>query len=236
MLGIAKRVASGEDRLVEAARQHDEAAIRMIIQRHNRMLFRLARSVLPTDDEAEDAVQAAYVRGFTQLAGFRGDARLGTWLGRIVLNEALGRARRNRPTVGIEVLETAAAAEIIPFPLAALPPDPERGMAQNQIRRVVEHAIDELPEAFRTVLVARLVEEMSVDDTARLLGLRPETVKTRLFRARALLRGALEKRLGAVLQEAFPFGGERCQRVADRVVAELRNRRSNPEPFSGADI
>lgn len=214
-----------ENDLVSAARKHDEAAVRALIQAHNRMLFRLARSILPSDDEAEDAVQAAYVSAFTRLAEFRGEAGLGTWLGRIVLNEALGRARRARPTVAIEALETIPAAEIIPFPLSPSPPDPEQRMAQHQLRHIVERAIDELPEAFRTVLVARLVEELSVEQTAKLLGVRPETVKTRLFRARALLRTALEKRLGAVLQDAFPFAGERCQRVADRVVATLREGR-----------
>ena len=103
-------------------------------------------------------------------------------------------------------------------------PDPGCSMAQHQIRRILEQAIDELPEGFRLVLVARLVEGMSGEDTSELLGLRPETVKTRLFRARALLRGVLEERLGRVLQDAFPFGGDRCQRIADRVIGTLRDR------------
>jgi RNA polymerase sigma-70 factor (ECF subfamily) len=210
--------------LVEAARHRDEAAIRQIIGAHNRMLFRLARGILASDDEAEDAVQAAYLHAFAGIAGFRGEARLSTWLGRIVLNEALGQLRRRPPTVALDAIDTLPAAQIIPFPLSPPATDPERSVAQHQIRRIVERAIEELPEAFRIVLVARLVEEMSVDDTANLLGLRPETVKTRLFRARALLRGALEKRLGSVLRDAFPFGGERCRRIADRVVEKLRER------------
>jgi RNA polymerase sigma-70 factor (ECF subfamily) len=209
--------------LVAAAKNNDEAAIRSIIRTHNRMLFRMARSILPSDDEAEDAVQAAYVRAFTGLSAFRGEARLGTWLGRIVINEALGRLRRAPPTLSIDAMEALPVAEVIPFPLTGASPDPERSMAQHQIRQILERAIDELPEPFRLVLVARLVEGMSVEDTAELLGLRPETVKTRLFRARALLRGALEERLGRVLQDAFPFGGERCQRIADRVVAALHD-------------
>ncbi len=218
-----RRRGEPEKPLVAAARNNDEAAIRSIIRAHNRMLFRIARSILSSDDEAEDAVQAAYVRAFTSLSGFRGDARIGTWLGRIVLNEALGRTRRARPTVPIDALEALPAAEVIRFPLFNLSSDPERSMAQQQIRQIVERAIDELPEVFRIVLVARLVEGMSVEDTAALLGLRPETVKTRLFRARVLLRTALEKRLGRVLQDAFPFAGERCHRIADRVVAALQD-------------
>jgi RNA polymerase sigma-70 factor (ECF subfamily) len=226
MLGGSALPRHGETEkdLVAAARNNDEAAIRSIIRTHNRMLFRMARSILPNEDEAEDAVQAAYARAFTGLAAFRGEARLGTWLGRIVINEALGRVRRERPTLSIDALETLHAAEVIPFPTASASPDPEQRMAQHQIRQILERAIDELPEPFRLVLVARLVEGMSVEDTAELLGLRPETVKTRLFRARALLRGSLEKRFGRVLQDAFPFGGERCQRIADRVIAALRNR------------
>lgn len=214
-----------EAELIGAAKRNDEAAIRSIIRIHNRMLFRLARSILSSDDEAEDAVQATYMRGFTGLGSFRGEARLGTWLGRIVLNEALGRARRRRPTVAIDALETLPSAEIIVFPASASAADPERAMAEQQTRRMLERAIDELPEAFRTVLVARLIEELSVEETARLLDLRPETVKTRLHRARALLRTALEKQFGAVFEDVFPFAGERCQRMADRVVAALRERR-----------
>ncbi len=226
MLGIfaLRRRGEPEAELAAAAKNKDEAAIRSIIRTHNRMLFRVARSILASDDEAEDAVQAAYVRAFMNLSEFRGEARIGTWLGRIVINEALGRVRRERPTIAIDALEAIPAAEVIPFPLSNPPPDPERSMAQQQIRQIVERAIDELPEAFRTVLVARLVEGISVEDTAELLGLRPETVKTRLFRARALLRSALEQRLGRVLHDAFPFAGERCQRIADRVIETLRER------------
>ena len=209
-----------ETDLVAAARNEDEAAVRMLIQRHNRMLFRLARSVLPTDDEAEDAVQAAYVQGFTKLHTFRGEAGIGTWLGRIVLNEALGRARRMPQTMAVDAPDLSA--EVIPFPLAQNGVDPERSMAQRQIGQIVERAIDGLPLAFRTVLVARLIEELSVEQTAALLDLRPETVKTRLHRARALLRKEVERQIGAAFQDAFPFGGERCRRMADRVVSALQ--------------
>lgn len=210
-----------EAALVTGARECDEAAIRAIIGRHNRRLFRLARSILPSDDEAEDAVQEGYVRALRGLAGFRGEASLSTWLCRIVINEALGRTRRRRPMLELAVLEAADRSRVIPFPASAPASDPERNMAQDEIRRMVEREIDALPAAFRTVLVARLVEEMSVEETAAALDLRPETVKTRLHRARLLLRAALEKRLGAVLSDAFPFDGERCRHMADRVIKSL---------------
>jgi RNA polymerase sigma-70 factor (ECF subfamily) len=216
--------ARSQHELLAAVKERDEAAVKSIIRQHNRMLFRLARSILPSDDESEDAVQAAYVRAFTSLDGFRGEAGFGTWLARIVLNEALGRARRERPKVPIDTFETATAAEIIPFPFAATSPDPERAMAQGQMRRILEQAIDELPTPFRMVVIARLVEELSVEETAEILGLRPATVKTRLHRARALLRRALEKEIGIALRDAFPFAGARCFNMAERVLADLRLR------------
>lgn len=222
--GLVLRRNEGEGDLIAAALRHEESAVRTLIRQHNRMLFRLARSILRDDDEAEDAVQATYVKAFTQLATYRGDASFGTWVGRIVLNEALGRARQERPSISIDRIE-GSSAEIIAFPMSPPPIDPERSAAEQQMKRFVEHAIDELPPHFRTVLVARLVEGLSVEETAELLAIRPETVKTRLHRARTLLRGALEKQLGPVLQDVFPFGGERCQRIADRVVQALRNRR-----------
>lgn len=193
------------------------------MQANNRRLFRVARSILKDDSEAEDAVQESYVRAFTSLAEFRGDSQLSTWLTRILINEALGRLRRRRPTVGLEAVEAmpATQAQVIPFPLSAQL-DPERSMAQHEIRRILERAIDALPEPFRLVLVARLVEEMSIEETAELLNLRPQTVKTRLHRARNLVRADLEKRVGPLFTDLFPFGGGRCERIADAVIARLR--------------
>ena len=208
--------------LVLRALQKDEAAVRSLIQRHNRRLFRLARGIVRDDGEAEDVVQEAYVRAFTKLGEFRGDSAFGTWLCRIALNEALGRVRRRQKTSGWVSIDAAEPrGQVIQFPLASRQPDPERTMAQSEIRTMLERAIDALPEAFRAVLVARLIEEMSVEETAALFGLRPETVKTRLHRARRLLQQALEQQIGSVLSDAFPFDGLRCQRMADRVVSRL---------------
>jgi len=188
------------------------------MQRHNRRLYRMARAVVADDSEAEDVVQEAYVRAFTNLDQFRGDSSLATWLSRIVLNEALGRLRRHRATVDLGTIENQlpSQAQIIPFPTSQL--DPERTMAQREIQRLVEHAIDDLPEAFRIVLVARTIEGMSVDETAELFGLRAETVKTRLHRARALLKDALRKHVDSALTDAFPFEGQRCERMTSAVL------------------
>jgi len=213
-----------DDDLLARARRREEAAVRTIIRQNNRRLFRLARSIMKDDSEAEDIVQETYVRAFTRLAEFRGESSLGTWLTRIAINEAYGRLRRRRPTVVWASVEATqlADAQIIPFPSSTSQPDPERSMAQHQIHRILERAIDALPKPFRVVLVARLVEEMSIEETAELLNLRPETVKTRLHRARLMLRDDLERQVGPMLTTVFPFDGARCERMADVVIARLR--------------
>jgi len=218
---VADLNALGDAQLVQLARQRNGPAFRAITQRHNRRLYRIARAVVANDSEAEDVVQEAYVRAFTGLDQFRGDSSLATWLSRIVLNEALGRLRSRRPTVDLGIIENQppSQAQIIPFPAPQL--DPERTMAQREIQRLVEQAIDDLPEAFRVVLVARVIEEMSIKETAELFGLRAETVKTRLHRARALLKEALSKHVDSTLTDAFPFEGRRCERMTSAVFQRL---------------
>jgi RNA polymerase sigma-70 factor (ECF subfamily) len=214
--------------LIARARQKDASAVRAIMSRYNRRLYRIARSVLRDDGEAEDAVQEAYLRAFGALATFRHESSLGTWLTRIVLNEALGRWRGRGPRLEqvTDAMLDAQGARIISFPQSR-EADPERALAQRQIKQTLERAIDELPKNFRTVLVARVIEEMSVEDTAELLGLRPETVKTRLHRARKLLKLALEKQIGPVLTGAFPFAGRRCERMTDEVLRRLSSQGHN---------
>jgi RNA polymerase sigma-70 factor (ECF subfamily) len=210
--------------LVRLARRRNGDAFRVIMQRHNQRLYRVARSVVQDDSEAEDVVQEAYVRAFASLGQFRGDASLATWLTRITLNEALGRRRRQRPMVGLEVLdaEPSGESQIIPFPLMPAAVDPERAAAQRQIRHLIEGAIDSLPEIFRVVFVMRDVEDLSIEETADFLGLPPATVKTRLHRARRQLRQALDERLASTLTEAFPFDGKRCRQMADKVLERLQ--------------
>jgi RNA polymerase sigma-70 factor, ECF subfamily len=214
---------TGDAELVRRARDRDEAAIRSIMKSNNRKLYRLARGILRNDSEAEDVVQETYVLAFTHLDGFRGDAGLSTWLSRIAINEALGRLRRQRPAVewnSLQPGELETHAQIIQFPLSAVS-DPEKTMAQREIQQVVEHAIDDLPEAFRIVFMTRVVEGMNVEETAEILGLKPETVKTRLHRARAMLRDNVERKIGPVVMEAFPFAGKRCDRLTEAVLKRL---------------
>ncbi|TMJ46574.1 MAG: RNA polymerase sigma factor [Alphaproteobacteria bacterium] len=213
--------AAGDAELVRRALGRDEAAVRAIITANNRKLYRLARGILRNDGEAEDVVQETYVRAFTHLEDFRGDSSVATWLARIAMNEALGRLRRRRPGVEWSSLpEGVLEAQIIQFPLASAD-DPEKSVAQREIQRVVEQAIDELPEAFRLVFITRVIEGMNVEETAEILGLKAETVKTRLHRARNLLRDNVEKKIGPVVMAAFPFAGKRCERLTETVLRRL---------------
>jgi RNA polymerase sigma-70 factor (ECF subfamily) len=215
---------SDED-LVGMARQGGENAVRLLIRRNNRRLFRVARAVLRDDGEAEDVVQETYVKAFTKLDSFRGEALFSSWLTRIALNEALERARRQRPRAGLEVLDNAAGergGQVIMFPTSPQPAAADAELARSQVRDFLQKAVDELPDAFRLVFVLRDIEELSTEATASQLSLKPETVKTRLHRARRLLRGAVERRLATTFSELFPFDGARCERMADRVIERLR--------------
>jgi RNA polymerase sigma-70 factor, ECF subfamily len=208
--------------LIQRARSRDEKAVRSIMQANNRRLYRIARGILRNDSEAEDVVQETYVRAFTHLENFRGDSSLATWLARIAMNEALGRLRRQRAGVEWTSLpEGTIEAQIIQFPHSAASEDPEKSMAQRQIQNVVEHAIDELPDPFRVVFITRVIEGMNVEETAEILQLKPETVKTRLHRARTMLRDNVEKKIGPVVMEAFPFAGRRCERLTEAVLKRL---------------
>ncbi|RWF31610.1 RNA polymerase sigma factor [Mesorhizobium sp.] len=213
----APETASGDMALVRRALAREADAFRLIIKTHNQRLYRIARGVVRNDAEAEDIVQEAYVRAFASLAAFRGDASLSTWLSRIVINEALGRLRKRKRTVA---MPENPDAQIIPFPLNASD-DPERTMAQRQILALVERATDSLPDVYRSVFIARVIEGFSMDETADLLGVKPETVKTRLHRARALVRKALDDEIGPVLLDAFPFAGRRCARLTEAVMKRL---------------
>ena len=216
--------AIADTELVAEARRGNERAFRTIMERNNQRLFRIARMVLKDDAEAEEVVQEAYLRAFSALATFRGEASLPTWLTRIALNEALARKRKERQTVDLTAVETLQeeSAHVIWFPNMNLDADPERTTAQREIRNLLERALDGLSEPFRIVFVMRDVEEMSIEETAACLGIRSETVKTRLHRARRQLREALDQRLASTLKDTFPFAGERCARITDAVLARLR--------------
>ena len=213
----------GESELVGYARAGHRDAFRAVMKHCNQRLFRIARGVVRDDVEAEDVLQEAYTRAFENLDGFRGDSSLFTWLTSITLNEARGRLRKRRTTVGVDAIEAAqrSGAEIIMLNSASPAETPENSAARSQMRLMIEQAVDELPEPFRIVFIMREMEELSVEETAASLDLRPETVKTRLHRARRLLRQGLNERLNLAVSEAFPFMGALCERLTEKVVSRL---------------
>lgn len=211
---------SNDKALVAAALRNDPDAFRTIMTRFNQRLFRIARGVVRDDSVAEDVVQESYLRAFQHLDGFRAESRLSTWLHRIVLNEALTRLRKISRIRETPLPSGLSGAEILQFPHVAAD-DPEKAMAQRQILQLVEEATDQLPDTFRLVFVARVIEGLSVEDTAELLEIKPETVRTRLHRARILLRRHIDERIGPVLLDAFPFAGKRCARLTECVMGKM---------------
>jgi RNA polymerase sigma-70 factor, ECF subfamily len=222
-----------DSELLERAKQGDGVALDTLIRRHDKHLYRIARSVLPDDYEAEDVVQETYIRAFTGLRSFRGAASLRTWLARIVLNEAIRRRRRGRPAmVNLDALHAAQERSRRPIhSLTARDRDPERAAAHSQIRKMLEQAIDNLPGIFRIVFIMRDVEEFSIVDTAKLLGIREETVKTRLHRARRMLRENLGEQLVSALKDVFPFEKPRCDALVQRLLNQVGLSRRTMRPL-----
>jgi RNA polymerase sigma-70 factor, ECF subfamily len=204
-----------DDAIVARVLEGDTAAFELLMRRHNERVFRTTRAVLHDDDEAEDAMQAAYVSAYTHLRDFNGRAAFSTWLTRIALHEAFARLRKSKRTASlddtdIEEQEMAQARS------------PEDAASDVELRALLDEAVDALPLGFRTVFVMRAVEEMSAVDVAAALGIPEETVRTRLHRARGLLRDRLAKKLEDAAPQAYAFHLSRCDRVVAAVLARLK--------------
>jgi len=214
-----------DDALLRRIRAGDRDAFSLLMRRYNRRLYRVARSVLRDDAEAEDALQDAYLQAYRALPTFRGESALGTWLTRIVVNAALMRQRKTGRLA--EVIELGAdydAQVAAPHSPDDSPSDveqPDLAAFRGQTRRLIETGIDKLPAAFRTVFVLRAVEELTVEETAATLGIPEATVRTRYFRARAMLREALAREIDFAIEDAFGFDGARCDRIVDSVRRRL---------------
>jgi RNA polymerase sigma-70 factor (ECF subfamily) len=202
----------------------DRAAFEQLMRRHNTALFRTARAILRDDADAEDALQEAYLAAYRHLGEFRGDAQLATWLTRIVINQALGRLRARRRDNVVELLGDSAH-ETTPAMERAMDDEQvesaEAGAQRAQLRRLLERKIDELPLAFRTAFVLREVEEMTIEEAAQSLSIPPATVRTRVFRARALLRASLAEEMDVATHDVFAFAGARCDRIVAGVLQRL---------------
>ena len=208
--------------LAQAIAAGDGKAFQVLMRRFNRLLYRTARSIVKDDCDAEDAVQNAYLLAYRDIARFRGEAKLSTWLVRIVVNEALGCLRKRSRSAHVLTLTDDDLDARIEATCESTTPRPERpdeAAIRSDLRRLVEQKIDELPLPRRAVFMLRALEELSVSETAAALGIPEATVRTRFFRARMQLCVALSAENVACADQAFSFAGERCDRIVSGVLA-----------------
>jgi len=206
---VVARVLAGETGMFE-----------VVMRRHNQRLYRVARAILRNDDEAEDVMQDAYVRAYEHLDQFAGRAKFSTWLTRIAVHEALARQHRGNR---YQILDPISEREGDPMDrFASMAPNPEQQTSNTEVRRLLEDAVEKLPDAYRTVFMLREVEEMSTTDAAEALEITEENVKVRLHRARALLRKSLYARAGMERKEVFNFHAVRCDRVVKNVFERIQ--------------
>jgi RNA polymerase sigma-70 factor, ECF subfamily len=222
--------------LVRRIANHDEAAFETVMRRYNGALYRVARAILKNTADAEDVLQESYLSAYRHIADFRADAKLSTWLTRIVVNQALARRRsRHRSRIVIPFSQLHADERIDPEPVEAdaSADSPEQSTSRAEIRSLLERKIEDLPVAFRTVFMLREVDELSGAETAECLSITEATVRSRLFRARVLLRESLSLELDMAIGDVFHFGGEHCDRVVAGVLARLRGAANPGGQISG---
>jgi RNA polymerase sigma-70 factor (ECF subfamily) len=205
-------LALSDEQVVERIRAGEPALFEIIMRRYNQRLYRTARAITGDDGEAEDVVQDAYVRAYANLAQFAGRASFATWLTRITAHEAIARLRRRGRFVDVEDPVPTLSSEL---------PDPEEHASDRELARALEAAIEALPDVYRSVFVLREVEELSTAETAACLEITEQTAKTRLHRARTLLRNHLVARARAALPAAFQFAGARCDAIVAGVLARI---------------
>ncbi len=210
--------ALSDEEIVRQVRAGEVALYAILMQRYNQRLYRVVRAILRDEHEIEDILQETYLAAYRNLATFDRRARFSTWLVRITVNKALDRRRQRAKVVALDPRKHDAESNS-----TGSEQDPERESARRELAHLLEHAIDALPEAFRRVYVLREVDGMSTKETAESLGLELNTVKTRLHRARALLREQLVSDFDAATLQVFPFGGHRCARLVATVLAQLRS-------------
>ena len=223
-MGIGTNAASAvhtaeqpDDALIDQVLGGNTALFELLMRRYNERVYRAARAIVRDDREAEDVMQQAYVNAFTHLRQFNGSARFSTWLTRIAINEALARVRRQ----GRYELFDDEVSNVEPFVLHTPADDPERQAFTQELRGLLEWAIDALPNGMREVFMLREVEGLSTSEVADCLGVSEDVVKTRLSRGRAMLRRLLIERTGATGPEAFRFYRPRCDRVVAEVLARI---------------
>ena len=208
--------------LIERVRAGEIALYELLMRRHNQRIYRVIRSVVSNDLEAEDILQEAWVRAFEHLNQFAGRANFSTWVARIAFNEALARRRTSARWTPLEDEAGNIMPELNRQQTTSATPETEA--IQGQLGQMLQSAVDTLPETYRSVFVLREVEQLNTSETAECLGLSEEAVKTRLHRSRALLRRELENRMGSTIREAYSFLGARCDRVVACVLERIKSR------------
>ena len=209
-LGLARRIARGE-----------RAAFESLMRRYNRRLFRLARASLDNEAEAQDALQEAYFQAYRSIGGFRGEAALSTWLSRLVLNECLARRRRVRRRENVIPMISAQDTMQTVNAVADESAPPDQAVGRLQVLALLERKLAELPENFRVVFMLRSVEELGVEEVAQVLDIPEDTVRSRHFRARSLLRESLARDFDLAERDLFGFDGARCDAIVARVLTRI---------------
>ena len=215
-----------DDAVVERVCHGETDLFEVVMRRYNQRVYRVVRAIVRDDDEASDVTQEAHVNAFMHLREFSGRARFSTWLTRIAVHEALARVRRRSR---LESLEDTDSEDAL---MTSTTPGPEDRASDGELRVLLERAVDSLPEVFRTTFVLRSIENLSVAETAEILGVPEDTVKTRHYRARERLQSWLTHRVGGALPSLFDFDGERC----DLVVSNVLRRLKDPAPASPAPV
>jgi RNA polymerase sigma-70 factor (ECF subfamily) len=224
-------VSVSDDEIVDRVCGGESPLFELLMRRYNQRLFRVARAIVRDEHEAEDVMQAAYVAAYTHLAQYARRAKFSTWLTRIAVHEALARTRRRARWEAFPESESERGVS----PPVDNRPDPERQAHLGELRRELEAAIDDLPERYRTAFVLRESEGLATREVADCLDISEEAVRTRVHRARVLLRRRLFDRTGATAASAFSFHLVRCDRVVAGVFGRLRaGNAGRPAPARGA--
>jgi len=217
---LALTASLSDDEIVTRVQAGEHGLFEILMRRHNQRLYRAARAIVRDENEVEDVLQQTYLNAFSHLHQFEARSQFSTWLTRILINEASRRRRRLQRIPSAVTTAEAFDERLVTTPRAEA--NPEHRAYASELRRVLEDAVDSLPESYRIVFMLRDVEGLSTSETALALGLADEAVKTRLHRGRAMLRRTVRERIGHVAAEAFPFHAPRCDRVVYAVLARIR--------------
>ena len=208
-----------DEDVIRRVKEGETALFEIVMRRYNQRLYRIIRSILGTDSDVEDVMQEAYLRAYGHLHQFEGRSSFATWLTKIAVYEAMARVRRSGKFQQMPTVTEEGKTQLLEFPTNL--PDPEQDAASHELRRLIEDAVDHLPVNFREVFVMREIEQMNQAETAECLGIKEETVKTRLHRARGHIEKYLLARAGEGIRTAYSFGDSRCTRIVTEVLEKL---------------